>query len=161
MKAQGHSGRSLNVVISGAHDYGLGVPVIKDLPQFPSGPVGGVLSASHYLAETAPDIGGFFSLPVDGPIFPPDLTERLYQPERCAYAKDETGAHFVYGWWAQSILTPLITPAQDGQTAPITHPRSMRRLVEFCGAEPVHWTGGKVFLNVNTPEDLAALKRTP
>jgi len=64
------------VVISGLHDYGLGIPVINDDPKGPKGPVGALFAIwSSREEELSP---GFFTVPVDAPRLPNDLCQRLY-----------------------------------------------------------------------------------
>jgi len=95
------------ILISGAHDYGLGVPVINDDKNFPPGPVAGLFSAAQYLYQNALHCKGFFTLPVDGPGFPEDLCARLQIDGVSAVAGDEADIHPVYGWWRLSDLAPL------------------------------------------------------
>ncbi len=149
------------ILISGTHDYGLDVPVINDDKNFPSGPVAGLFSAAQYLYQNAPHCKGFFTLPVDGPVFPKDLCERLQMDGVSAVAGDVSGIHPVYGWWRQADLVPIWRKYdEDGVEKPKTS-QSMKALVRACGAKTVYWEGADNFININRPEDLAGLNLKP
>jgi len=132
----------------------LGVPIIHDDKNFPSGPVAGLFSAAQYLYQNAPHCKDFFTLPVDGPVFPKDLCARLQMDGVSAVAGDEAGIHPVFGWWRQADLAPLCQNYKQGGDKTSL---SMKALVRTCEAKTVYWEGADNFININRPEDLAGL----
>jgi len=55
------------VLVSGNHDYGLGLGIVPDSPSGPRGPVAALYSVMKALSKTDE---GFFTVPVDGPNLP-------------------------------------------------------------------------------------------
>ncbi|TYC89455.1 molybdenum cofactor guanylyltransferase [Novosphingobium sp. BW1] len=127
------------VVVVGREDAP--VPVLPDWPGPGMGPLAGLAGALRHGREQA--FASVLSAPVDCPLLPEDLRARLSPAP--AFLLDQP----VIGHWpvaafeaADAILTG------EGR-------RSMRRLAESIGARGVACEGPLV--NVNTPEDLAAL----
>lgn len=144
----------LEILISGPHDYGLGLPYIADNPAYMGGPVGGLFSVSDTIACRHPDPSGFFTVPVDGPRFPENLFARLYAQAHSTIAADDTGLHPVYGWWRQADLAALRASADMKRSL------SLHGLVAQSRAKPCHWSGSERFLNVNDAARLEALRET-
>jgi len=133
------------VLISGSHDYGLGLEVISDIDTGPKGPAAGLYAASQNLCGEA----GFFTVPVDGPNLPEDLLTRLYQVECSSVACDDNGLHPVFAWWRVADLT------EAWRALDVSGSISLNYLARLTGAKRVKWVGGETFRNINTPEDLS------
>ena len=145
------SAQADEILISGTHDYDLGLKVIPDAKDAPGGPVGGLYSIWKKLSSR--DVEGFFTVPVDGPNLPLNLTQRLYSQLSSTIAVDEKGRHPTYGWWRMTELSHLFDDIN------IQHSISLNKLADHMSAKDVHWTGENNFININRPEDLRIVKR--
>ena len=145
------SAQADEIIISGTYDYDLGIEIIPDAQDAPGGPVGGIYSIWKKLSSR--DVEGFFTVPVDGPSLPFDLTKRLYSPMSSSVAADEKRRHPTYGWWRMTELSHLFDDIN------IQHSISLNKLADHMSAKDVHWTGENNFININRPEDLRIVKR--
>ena len=141
--------QSNEIIVSGRHDYELGIEYIHDRDGAPGGPVGGLYSIWAELK--ARDIEGFFTAAIDGPNLPFDLSVKLYSENASTIAADEQGRHPTYGWWRMKDLA-FAWETLGGETS-----ISLNKLADFIGAESIEWAGDKVFVNINRPEDLNKL----
>lgn len=147
---------------SGLESFGL--PAVPDLLPRYRGPLTGLCSALHYLAEKARNTkggthngrdGGLVLCPCDAPFIPPDLVERLVSaaegsPKLVAVASYEGCLQPTFSLW-QSHHLPVIHDAVvnrgDGGLKYML--RSLPHvIVEWVSAEP------PPFYNVNTPQEL-------
>lgn len=135
------------VVVSGAHDYGLGIPAIPDMNAVFGGPVLGVMSVFRWMMANYQEADGFVTAPVDGPFLPDDLATRLYG-YRSAYAVDDEGVHPTFAFWTRKSIDAAAAHLKENSSL------SLKGLVNLTGARPVHWKGNKYFANINRPEDL-------
>ncbi len=140
--------QSLTVMISGTEDYGTGLAVIEDRSDGPRGPAAALWAVSRTL--TRQNVWGFFTCPVDGPNVPKDLTERLYDPDRSKVAVSAGQTHPTFAWWR---LLDLVKAFDD---IDIDRSISLMRIADKTQAETVSWRDPKLFLNLNTPDDVIA-----
>lgn len=138
--------QSSEIIISGMHDYDLGLTVVPDIEDAPGGPVGGLYSIWSHLKSR--DVEGFFTAAIDGPKLPSDLTAKLYDEAASTVAADEQGRHPTYAWWRMEDLSDL-WPRLDMQNS-----LSLKSLIDLTKAECVEWDGSEIFVNINRPEDL-------
>ncbi len=143
------AGKADRLFLSASDDYGTGLDIISDDPDFPGGPVGGIFSVAATLQETQPDISGFVTVPVDAPYAPIDLIERLSASGGCAVARDPRRIHPTFAYWRCDVVNRIRAAHHDGEKAP-----SLHWLAEQSGAEAVIWADANLFLNINRPEDL-------
>lgn len=141
------------MVISGREDYGTGFEVIADAPRDPQGPAAGLLAAARWLPEYLPDTDRFFTAPVDGPFLPADLVARLSGSGGPAIAVDDEGAHPTFACWTLASLAAA-REKLAGETS-----LSLRAIAAAANARQVAWPGNRQFININTPEDVAAALR--
>ncbi|MFP3942586.1 MAG: molybdenum cofactor guanylyltransferase [Alphaproteobacteria bacterium] len=145
--------QAARLILSAPHDYGTGLEHIPDWPEAPKGPAGGVWSAHKWLSARYPEAEGFLTAPVDGPFLPADLGERLCAGETSAVASDGVHEHPTFACWKcrdlEAAWPHLLRRPQI----------SLKALAEACGVRRVVWADGRVFLNVNSPEDLEAARR--
>lgn len=137
-----------------------GLPVIADtLPDHP-GPLAGILAGMDWARWLDPSIRDIVTVPGDAPFLPRDLVARL------TAARDTAGAqiacavsagrvHPVAGLWPLSLQDDLRRALTDEGLRKMTDFTARHRLalVDFA-TDPVD-----PFLNVNTPDDLAAAGR--
>lgn len=135
-----------DIIISGRHDYGMDYQFILDADDAPGGPVGGIYSLWKSLAPR--DIEGFYTVPLDGPNLPLDLTQRLYSPDTSTIAKDEFGRHPTFAWWRMTDLDRLWREVDFSKSF------SLNKLADRAGAKEVAWAGSKSFININQKADL-------
>lgn len=128
----------------------LGCPVVPDAAS--QGPLSGVLAA---LSEAA-RLGAthVVSTPVDTPFLPGDLVPQLLlaaesAPEGLAFAADATGDHPATALWPVG-LAPALAAFLDAGEAKVT------RFTAAHHASRAQFPDPRAFLNLNTPEDLAA-----
>ena len=133
------------VIISGAHDYGLGVENIPDIDDAPGGPVGGLYSIWAHLRNN--QLEGFFTVPVDSPNVPSNLVQRLYSQSHSTVAKD-TRRHPTFAWWRMSDLASIWINIDILQSI------SLNKLADLTDAKDVIWAGDKCFININRADDL-------
>lgn len=136
-----------DVMLSAPQDYGLGVPVLSDIPSGPKGPVAGLYAAWMCLKQRD-ETKGFFTVPVDAPLLPNDLCERLYG-DKSAVAVSPNGMHQTFAWWHMKDLERIF------QMANFEDKMSLRYIATTSQARHVHWPDEKLFYNINTPHDLS------
>lgn len=129
---------------------GLGCPVVADLS--PQGPLSGVLAA--LTAAAAEGATHLVSTPVDTPFLPGDLVPQLLlaaenSPEGLAVASDATGDHPATAIWPVGLAPALAAFLSEGQA-------KVTRFTEAHHAARARFPDPRAFLNLNTPEDLAA-----
>jgi molybdenum cofactor guanylyltransferase len=129
---------------------GFGCPVVADAA--PQGPLSGVLAALTLAAEAGAT--HLVSTPVDTPFLPGDLVPQLLlaaegSPEGLALAADATGDHPATALWPVGLAPALADFLAQGQA-------KVTRFTEAHGATRALFPDPRAFLNLNTPEDLAA-----
>lgn len=129
---------------------GFGCAVVADAA--PMGPLSGVLAA---LTAAAP-MGAthVVSTPVDTPFLPGDIVPQLLlsaegSPEGLAFAADATGDHPATALWPVGLASALAGFLADGE-AKVTRFTAAHHAARATFPDP------RAFLNLNTPEDLAA-----
>jgi molybdopterin-guanine dinucleotide biosynthesis protein A len=129
---------------------GFGCRVVAD--DRPQGPLSGVLSA----LTAAATIGAthVVSTPVDTPFLPGDLVPQLLlaaegSPEDLAFASDATGDHPATALWPVGLAPALSAFLATGEA-------KVTRFTAAHGAARASFPDPRAFLNLNTPEDLAA-----
>ena len=137
------------IFLSASQDYGTGLDMIRDDPDFPGGPVGAILSVASRLRRTQPEIVGFVTVPVDAPYAPADLIERLSANDTCAVAKDLERIHPTFAYWRCDVVDVIRETHDLGEQAP-----SLHWLARQSGAETVTWSDDNLFANINRPQDL-------
>ncbi len=141
------------VLISGSHDYGLGLVVIPDLKAGPQGPAGGLYAVWRHLKDA--NVKGFFTVPVDGPNLPGDLLARLYRAESSAIANDDNGLHPAFAWWRIADL------GSAWEELDLEGSISLNYLARLTEAKHAQWAGEAMFKNLNTPDDLTNYRNRP
>jgi molybdopterin-guanine dinucleotide biosynthesis protein A len=129
---------------------GLGCPVVAD--RVPLGPLSGILAALRH-AEAA-GATHIVSTPVDTPFLPKDLVARLqaaaaHAPEGLALARTADGDHPATALWPTALAPALADFLAEG-SAKVT------RFADAHHAARADFPDATAFLNLNTPEDLAA-----
>lgn len=133
-----------------------GLPLVPDLLPRYRGPLTGLCSALHYLADRNHD-GGLVLCPCDAPFIPPDLVARLLgaaegNPKPVAVVSYEGFLQPTFSLW-QAHHLPVIHDAvvKRGDGGLKYMLRSLPHvIVEWVSAEP------PPFYNVNTLEELQA-----
>jgi len=133
-----------------------GLPLVPDLLPRYRGPLTGLCSALHYLAENDEN-NGLVLCPCDAPFIPPDLVKRLVNaaegsPKPVVVASYEGYLQPTFSLW-QSHHLPVIHDAvvKRGDGGLKFMLRSLPHvIVEWVSAEP------PPFYNVNTPQELQA-----
>ena len=127
-----------------------GCPVVADTT--PQGPLSGVLAALTVAAEAGAT--HLVSTPVDTPFLPGDLVPQLLlaaesAPEGLALAADATGDHPATGLWPVGLAPALAAFLAAGEA-------KVTQFTAAHGAARALFPDPRAFLNLNTPEDLAA-----
>jgi molybdopterin-guanine dinucleotide biosynthesis protein A len=136
-----------------------GFPLVPDLLPRYRGPLTGLCSALHYLADKGWD-GGLVLCPCDAPFIPPGLVERLVSaavgsPKPVAVVSYEGFLQPTFSLWQAHhfpVIYDAVVKRGDGglkymlQSLPHV-------IVEWVSAEP------PPFYNVNTPEELQTAER--
>lgn len=138
-----------DILISAPHDYDLGITNIKDNPLLPRGPAGGILSVAKLLATRLTAIEGFFTVPVDGPNFPADFCDRIYNETASAIAEDTERTHPSFAWWRLEDLKSVLGDCDTISSL------SLHALARLCEARTVKWSEPNLFFNINTANDLS------
>jgi molybdenum cofactor guanylyltransferase len=128
----------------------LNLPVLPDGDYIGEGPLAGVLAGLEWAASLGVD--ALLTVPGDTPFIPPGLLKALAPAPACAASNDRMH-HLVALWpvaWRGELRRLLSAPSRRDVGA-FASRIGMRR-VDFPVAK---WDP---FLNVNTPEDLAAAR---
>lgn len=114
------------------------------------GPLSGVLAGLRWAA--AQGAGAVVSAPVDAPFLPDDLVTRLAEGGGAAPVLAESGGvmHPALGLWPVALAGPLEDFLASGAKARV------RDFALAQGGRTVAFPDPARFLNLNTPEDLAA-----
>ncbi|MEZ5893596.1 MAG: molybdenum cofactor guanylyltransferase [Parvularculaceae bacterium] len=137
------------LLISGRHDYGLGLPFIPDRADGPAGPAAGLWAALCWLNDNGVKADGLLTAPADGPFVPLDLAENLCSAEASAVACHSGEMHPTFAWWRVRDLETIFAGLKPGD-AP-----SLKSLCEQAKARRTPFEDADAFFNVNTPDDLA------
>jgi molybdenum cofactor guanylyltransferase len=130
-----------------------GYPVVADRIAGYPGPLAGIASALEVV--TTPYL---LTVPCDAPLVPPDLTERLYRAlveasAELSVAHDGERSQPVFALVRRTLLPRLLAYLESGgRGVGAWHARLRVAHADFSG-QP------RAFLNVNTPEERAALER--
>ncbi len=134
-----------------------GLPVLADSVEGHPGPLAGLLAGMEWVQTHAADAQDLMSVPTDAPFIPTDLADRLLQARDAAGAELACAAsagqvHPVVGLWPVRLAGELRHALVEEKIRRIDRWTARFKLatVEFA-AEPVD-----PFVNVNTPEELAA-----
>ena len=127
-----------------------GLPVLPDGAFAGQGPLAGVLAGLDWAAAQGAE--ALLTVPGDTPFIPPDLAAALAPPPACAASAGQV--HHLVALWptaARDALRRFLAEPGPRGAHTFTAGLAMRR-VDFSAAA---WDP---FLNVNTPEDLAAAR---
>jgi len=135
------------LAVSGRRAY-LGLPVLGDAEAV--GPLAGVLAAVRWAG--ADGAQAVVTVPVDGPFVPGDLVPRLLLAGGGGVAVAVSGgrAHPTFALWPMGVAAALEAFLASGVKA---------RVLDFAraqGAVEAEFPEDGSFVNLNTPEDLAA-----
>lgn len=136
--------------LSAAQDYGTGLPVIRDEPGAPQGPVGAIRSIASALRARGGD--AFVTCPVDAPFVPPDLVARLTAQAPLAMAETDGALQPVFALWSARAVLEALPPERCGERW------SLQRLGEAIGMRAVRFSDPQALMNVNTPDELAVAR---
>ena len=134
-----------------------GLPVVADeVPDF-AGPLAGILAGLEWAARTHPAAEWIASVPGDCPFLPSELIPRLHEARMAegrilACARSGEWRHPVVALWPVALRIDLRRALFD---------ENLHKIELFTGRYGVavaEWPDRPVdpFMNVNTPEDLAA-----
>lgn len=133
------------------------LPVLADVVAGQPGPLAGILTALLWARDQG--LRRCLTVAGDTPLLPMDLLERLEQavtPDQpAAIAASGGRVHPVCGLWPVSLIAPLRQALAEGR-------RGVWKFAQEANAAQVSWSDQPAdpFLNVNTPEDLAALRNS-
>jgi molybdenum cofactor guanylyltransferase len=134
------------------HYAGFGHAVVEDIMSDYPGPLAGVLSALHATRQPWLAI-----VPCDSPLLPGDLVERLLRSAlgdsaELAVAHDGARLQTMFALLHRSLLAPLRAYLEGGGRRVDTWYAQHRMVIADLSDHP------EAFVNVNTPEDHAALE---
>lgn len=131
-----------HVVVCGARLAGF--PSLEDRPGGGLGPLGGLNAALHLADRTG--LAGALCVPVDVHPLPPDLRRRLAGAAPCVLREQRA-----VSWWPASLAPKLDDHLAAGH-------RSLLSWIEATNARMLD-DSALALINVNRPDDLAALRR--
>jgi molybdopterin-guanine dinucleotide biosynthesis protein A len=138
-----------------------GLPVVPDRDGAFKGPLAGILAGMDWARSHAPGAGLIATAAADTPLFPGELVERmklaLTEKSRIAIASSGGHAHPVFGLFPMELADDLArfldrSPKLAAMAWIDRHPWTS---VEF---QPANSQAVDPFLNMNTPDDLAAMQ---
>lgn len=138
------------LLVSGNDNYGTDLPIVSDITGQFGGPAAGLWGVLLWFDNHQPSADGFFTVPVDGPFLPLDLTLRLGARAGTCVACDSFGEHPTFAYWSLAELRAAFSTLESANNP------SLRHLAALCHAERVLWDSEKAFLNINSPDELAA-----
>lgn len=151
------AGLVLNANGDPARFAALGLPVVADTLAGHPGPLAGVLAGMRWAAARHPGVADVLSLPGDTPFAPADLALRLAAARggrAIACAGSGGRVHPAVALWPVRLADALEAAVRGGQRKVIAWAESQGLAVCDFPAAPFD-----PFLNVNTPDDLAAAGR--
>ena len=122
------------------------LPILPD-PIPNQGPLGGVLAGLEWAASLGATT--LLTVPGDTPLIPPDLAQKLAPAPSVAESRGQVH-HLVALWPVSAAALLRAWLDQPGS-------RSVRAFADTLGLRRVAFPGDP-FINVNTPQDLAALE---
>ena len=134
-----------------------GLPVVPDTVPGHPGPLAGVLAGMEWVLAHAPDTADIVTVPADSPFLPIDLVDRLLAAREAASADMACAAsagqaHPVAGLWPVRLAAQLRQALVEDRLYRVGRWTARFKLVQVeFATSPID-----PFLNVNTPEDLAA-----
>lgn len=131
---------------------------IADMPNR-AGPAAGLMAALRHLDRARGRDALLLTSPIDAPFLPPDLFQKLDGVRRskkapAAIVFHKTMLHPVFGLWTAGCADDVSDALKDE--------RSLAVIAQRIGAaECEAWVGAQPdpFMNINTPEDLAAAEQ--
>lgn len=136
------------------HARRLGVPVLHDAPDLPSGPLTGLLAALEWARQEGCEF--LATAPCDAPLLPRNMVPVLARhvgDAAAAYAVTADGEHPLCALWSIALAKTIGERLHDG-----AHP-AVRCFLAELGAVRVRFPDPQQFANANTPQALAALER--
>lgn len=134
-----------------------GLDRLTDDPALPQGPLTGVLAGLRWAAARAAD--RLATIPCDTPRLPAGLIERLSASldtgHAAAVARTADGLHPLCGVWRADLGDVFARAMASGDHPPV------REVLGLLKAEAVWFEDADAFLNVNTAQDLLAVKGRP
>lgn len=130
-------------------------PVVADTVPGHAGPLAGILAGMEMAADIDRSLTHVVSAPGDAPFLPRDLVARLHAAigdgHPIAHAASGGRGHYTVALWPVALRREL-------RAALLREDRAVHRFIAAHGAATVEWPSEPVdpFLNINTPEDLAA-----
>ncbi len=140
------------IVISGPDDFGAGLCAIPDAPGAGAGPTAGLISIAEWLAGQRPEVDHFYTVPVDAPLLPEDLIDRLGATDGGAIARSPAGLQPTFARWPVTGLLTMVKRANDDNSP------SLREVAAALGVNEIAFPDDTPFFNVNDPNDLETLK---
>lgn len=137
-----------------------GLPVAADSIEGFAGPLAGVLAGLLWVRDRHPGVAWVASFPTDVPFFPTDLVTRLVSARKAegaelAYAESGGRAHPVFGLWPVALAESLGRDLAAGGERKVGAWALQHRIATVAyPVEPFD-----PFLNINRPEDEAAVER--
>ena len=131
------------------------VPVVPDPFQDRRGPLAGVLAALAWTEREVPTAVVVVSVPVDSPVFPNDLVERLVEardPEGNALARADGALHPTFAAWNVGMREALQSFLLTSDTMKVL------AFTEQHGCAFADFEDPDAFDNANTPDDLARIR---
>lgn len=122
------------------------VDVLPDADESRPGPLEGILSGLRWARGCGAK--ALLSAPVDCPFLPADLAARLAEAGGLALAHANGRDHPTVALWPCALAPALAAYLARGE-------RRMMGFIAEQDAQRVHWHDDALFLNLNTPEDLA------
>ena len=104
------------IVLSAKRDYGTKLDIVPDQQGKLAGPVAGLWAISSWIEVHRPLTTGFFTVPVDAPLTPPDFFERLNENAGSAIAATGSGLHPTFGYWEVKSLLATLAEVPAGST---------------------------------------------
>jgi molybdopterin-guanine dinucleotide biosynthesis protein A len=129
------------------------LPVIPDLQEPAVGPLGGVLAGLNWVRQHHPDAAWLVTTACDTPFIPEDMVKRLLeQGDRADVIRAAScgGIHHLVAAWRMDLAEPLHHAIRDGISKVALFAERFRVATVRFNEEP------DPFLNINTPDDLAA-----
>lgn len=117
------------------------------------GPVGGLLAALDWADREG--LSGIVTLPIDTPILPSDICERLCESGETSYAHYDGQPHWLHAAWPLSARTDIKRNILDAEIYSLhgLHKAVRSRAIEF------EFEAVGAFKNINTKADLEQLSR--
>ena len=141
-------GQVERLVVASNREVGAELQWCRDIFEGSMGPLAGLHAAFIWARQNLPAARLVASIPVDCPLFPLDLVERLAAAGAPSFARDKERSHPIFGLWPLDLEVQLHDRLAAGRRLAIED------FAADVNAKAVEFEAPNAFFNINRKTDL-------